>query len=46
LVAALKRPGLGRAALGFLIGGGFGFGLVVALRAISGLEIFQTEATG
>ena len=32
--------------VGLLIGGGFGFGLVVALRAISGLEIFQTEQTG
>ena len=35
-----------RALLGMLIGGAFGFGLVVALRAISGLEIFQTEQTG
>ena len=32
--------------LGALLGFGFGFGLVVALRAISGLEIFQTEQTG
>src|SRR5680860_1573562 len=31
---------------GSLVGFGFGFGLVVALRAISGLEIFQTESTG
>ena len=46
MAAALKRPGLGRAGLGFLLGAGFGFGLVVALRAISGLEIFQTEPTG
>ena len=29
-----------------MVGGAFGFGLVVALRAISGLEIFQTEQTG
>jgi cytochrome c oxidase subunit 1 len=29
-----------------IIGAAFGFGLVVALRAISGLEIFQTEQTG
>jgi cytochrome c oxidase subunit 1 len=35
-----------KAALGALIGGLTGFGLVVALRAISGLAIFQTEATG
>jgi cytochrome c oxidase subunit I len=32
--------------LGALLGFGFGFGLVVALRAISGLEIFQTAQTG
>jgi len=29
-----------------LLGAAFGFGLVVALRALSGLEIFQTEQTG
>ena len=46
MIAALKRPGMARAGLGFLIGGGFGFGLVVALRAVSGLEIFQTEPNG
>ncbi len=46
MVAAIKRPGLGRAGIGFVLGAAFGFGLVVALRAISGLEIFQTEATG
>jgi cytochrome c oxidase subunit 1 len=46
LLAALKRPGLARGWFGFLVGGGLGFGLVVALRAISGLEIFQTEPTG
>jgi cytochrome c oxidase subunit I len=39
-------PGWPRALLGALLGGGFGFGLVVGLRAISGLEIFQTEQTG
>ena len=38
-----EEPG-SPAFLGALIGGAFGFGLVVALRAISGLEIFQTEA--
>ena len=43
---ALRAPGWPRALLGTLIGGGLGFGLVVALRAIAGLEIFQTEATG
>jgi cytochrome c oxidase subunit I len=32
--------------LGALVGGGLGFGLVVALRAAAGLEIFQTEPTG
>jgi cytochrome c oxidase subunit 1 len=46
MAATLKAPGLPRAGLGFLIGCGFGFGLVVALRAISGLPIFQTEETG
>src|SRR5687767_6078369 len=46
MVAAIKRPGLIRGGFGFLIGAGFGFGLVVAPRAISGLEIFQTEPTG
>ncbi|MQA74760.1 MAG: cytochrome c oxidase subunit I, partial [Solirubrobacterales bacterium] len=43
---ALKRPGLARGALGSVLGAALGFGLVVALRAISGLEIFQTEQTG
>jgi cytochrome c oxidase subunit 1 len=43
---ALKQPGWYRSILGALLGFGFGFGLVVALRAISGLEIFQTEQTG
>ena len=46
MAAAIKRPGLGRAGIGFLVGGALGFGLVVALRAISGLETFQTEDTG
>jgi cytochrome c oxidase subunit I len=32
--------------LGALVGGGLGFGLVIALRAVSGLEVFQTEQTG
>jgi cytochrome c oxidase subunit 1 len=46
MAAALKQPGWIRAAFGTVIGAAFGFGLVVALRAISGLEIFQTEQTG
>ena len=47
MAAALKRPGLARGALGLLLGGAFGFGLVVALRAIwRACEIFQTEQTG
>jgi hypothetical protein len=41
-----RAPGWPRALLGTLLGGGLGFGLVIALRAISGLEIFQTEQTG
>ena len=45
-MAAITKPGLGRAGIGFLLGAAFGFGLVVALRAISGLPIFQTEQTG
>ncbi|MGI8633327.1 MAG: cytochrome c oxidase subunit I [Solirubrobacterales bacterium] len=42
----LNQPGMGRALLGAVLGAAFGFGLVVALRAISGLEIFMTEQTG
>ncbi len=42
----IRRPGLPRALAGMVIGGLFGFGLVIALRAISGLELIQTEATG
>jgi len=37
---------VGRAFLGTLIGAAVGFGLVVGLRAISGLELLQTEQTG
>ena len=44
--AALKNPGMTRALFGFFVGGALGFGLVVALRAISGLEVIQTEQTG
>src|SRR5918999_393767 len=46
MAVALRSPGQWRAWLGALIGGAFGFALVVGLRAISGLEIFQTEETG
>ncbi|MEZ5155739.1 MAG: cbb3-type cytochrome c oxidase subunit I [Solirubrobacterales bacterium] len=42
----LRKPGWPRAIIGSILGAGFGFGLVVALRAVSGLEIFQTEQTG
>ena len=42
----LRDPGWPRAILGALLGGLIGFGLVVGLRAIAGLEIFQTEQTG
>ena len=42
----LREPGWPRALLGAGIGGALGFGLVVALRTISDLEIFQTEQTG
>jgi cytochrome c oxidase subunit 1 len=42
----VRAPGWPRALLGTLLGGALGFGLVVALRAISGLDIFQTEPTG
>src|SRR3954453_15583428 len=44
--AAITRPGYTRGLIGFLLGAGFGVGLVVALRAISGLDVFQTEQTG
>ena len=46
MVAALKRPGLGRAALGGVIGFWFGYGLVVLLRVLSGLPATQTAQTG
>ncbi len=41
MTAPLTRPGWWRALLGTLVGGGFGFGLVVALRAISGLPVLE-----
>ena len=43
---ALREPGWYRAALGTVIGAAFGFGLVVVLRLVSGLDAFQTEQTG
>ena len=43
---AWREAGWPRALICMVLAGAFGFGLVVALRAISGLEIFQTEATG
>src|SRR5919204_721734 len=46
MAVALRRPGWYRGALGLVLGAAFGFGLVVALRALSGLPIFQTEQTG
>ena len=46
MAAAIRQPGWYRGALGALLGAAFGFGLVVALRAISGLDVFQTEQTG
>jgi len=44
--SGLGAPGWPRALAGTIIGAAFGFALVVSLRAISGLEIFQTEQTG
>jgi len=41
-----RSPGWPRALIGTLLGGLFGFGLVIGLRALSGLELFQTEQTG
>ncbi len=43
---ALREPGWYRAALGTFLGAAFGFGLVVILRLVSGLDAFQTEQTG
>ncbi len=42
---ALARRWL-RGVAGALIGGGLGFALVIGFRALSGLELFQTEQTG
>jgi cytochrome c oxidase subunit 1 len=41
-----RDPGWPRALLGALVAGGFGFGLVIVLRAAAGLELFQTEQDG
>jgi len=41
----LRRRWL-RGVVGALAGGALGFGLVIGLRAISGLDVFQTEQTG
>lgn len=46
MAAAVKQPGWIRGAIGLAIGAAFGFCLVIALRAISGLDLFQTEQTG
>ncbi len=46
MAMALTKPGWYRGMLGLVLGAAFGFGLVIALRAISGLDLFQTEDTG
>src|SRR5215212_11192638 len=46
MVDAIKRPGWWRGLIGAIAFGAFGFGLVIALRAISGLDPYQTEQTG
>ena len=46
MVGVLKAPSLSRGILGFGIGGLFGFLLVIGLRALAGMELFQTEQTG
>ncbi len=46
MAAAIKQPGWIRGVLGALAGAAFGVGLVVVLRDISGLPIWQTEQTG
>ncbi|HEX9967126.1 MAG TPA: cytochrome c oxidase subunit I, partial [Solirubrobacterales bacterium] len=46
MTAAIKRPGWTRGIAGMVLGAAFGVGLVVILREISGLPIWQTEQTG
>src|SRR5437868_8118522 len=46
MAAAIKNPGWWRGLLGAVAFGAFGFGLVIALRAISDLPLYQTEQTG
>ncbi len=46
MAVAMRQPGWYRGAIGFVLGAAFGFGLVIALRAISGLDLYQTEQTG
>jgi len=46
MTETLRQPGWYRGALGTLLGAAFGFCLVIALRAVSGLDLFQTEQTG
>ena len=46
MAAAIKRPGWVRGAIGAVLAGAFGFGLVISLRAISGLPIYQTAQNG
>ena len=46
MAAAIKQPGWTRGVLGALAAAAFGFGLVIALRAISDLPLYQTEQTG
>src|SRR5215216_6615707 len=46
MVDAIKRPGWWRGLIGAVAFGAFGFGLVIALRAISDLPLYQTEQTG
>src|SRR5436853_6354299 len=46
MAAAIKNPGWWRGLFGAVAFGAFGFGLVIALRAISDLPLYQTEQTG
>src|SRR6201992_2797752 len=46
MAAKLTRPGWYRAALCTVLAAGFGVGIVVLLRKLSGLPAFQSEQTG